>query len=374
MFVDRGLNFHCGVSKALLNLARGVDPARLQIEIGSLEPPSSEMLGEFSRLKPPVHWLGDRSYPASAWALRRVLARRDISLVVCSSLRSYLVAKLALLGRPGRVVFWVHGMDQIISSALKAAVFRRLSERDTLIFISGAVRQATLPPRRRGRHRVVYNGVERPTNDGRWWPYSRERRAEFGLSTEDVVLGYVGSFEPYKDQRTLLLAFEQLCRQHDRLQLLLIGRGEELAEMQTLAASLDCRARVHFLGPRPDARSLLGLLDLYVHPCYAEGFGLAVVEAMLAGVPVVAAGSGGLPEVVCDNRTGLLFRAQDPVDLSRQLSRLIDYPLEARRLALAGQRDALERFSPQVFAEQITQLLEEEQTLLPGPAAARSLP
>ncbi|WP_051935653.1 glycosyltransferase family 4 protein [Deinococcus sp. YIM 77859] len=356
LFLDRGLNFHGGVTKALLNLARSVQPEQVQLEIGSLEPPSPEMRDEFGRLGVPVHHLGE-GYLRSALALRRVLRASSTQLVVCNSFRSYLIAKLAAAGLPVRLLFWVHGIAEIRASRLKTQLYRALSYRDTLIFISDAVRQANLPPRHAGRHHVIHHGVESPFQVAQWRPYSREARAGLGLAPDDLVLMYVASFESYKDHRTLLQAFDRLWTRHPHLRLVLIGQGVGLEAMRELAASLASRGRIHFLGPRADARPLLGLADIYVHPCYVEGFGLAVVEAMLARLPVVAAAGGGLPEIVQDGVTGLLFPPQSVEDLERQLERLITDPQLARRLGEAGEQRGLQQFSPERFADQMTHVL-----------------
>jgi glycosyltransferase involved in cell wall biosynthesis len=357
IFIDRGLNFHGGVTTALLNLARSVDPDQICIEIGSLETPSPEMLGQFTDAHVPVHHLSDQGYIRPAAALRRVLRQSRTQLVVCNSLKAYVVAKIACVGLPVRLMFWIHGISEIVSNPLKAGVYRRLVRRDTLIFITQAARLANLPARHQGRHHLVYYGIENPAEYQQWQPYERSVRAQYGLAQRDLVLMYVGSFVPYKDQKTLMLAFDRLWARHPQLQLLLIGQGERLPAMREVAASLASASRIHFMGPRADARQLFGLADIYVHPAHPEGFGLAVAEAMLAGLPVVGAADGGIPENVHDGVNGLLFEPGNVAHLEQQLERLILDPSLAHRLAVAGNDHAVRRYSPRRFAVQMTNLL-----------------
>lgn len=357
LFLDRGLNFHGGVTKALLNLARSVDPTQLKVAIGSLEQPEVDMIAEFAEVDAAVTHLGDRGYLGPALKLRRLLSSSPVQLVICNSFRSYLITKLATLGLQVRVLFWIHIIGEIIASRTKVRLFRWLSQRDTLIFITKAARDANLPAGHRGQHHVVYYGIENPYEVSKWQPYDRQERQTLGLTLDDPVLMYVGSFVEYKDQETLMRAVDQLSPRYPRLQLLLVGQGERLPAMQAVALTLAARDRIHFLGPRADARQLLGVADIYVHPAHPEAFGLAVAEAMLAGLPVVGAADGGIPEIVQSGVNGLLFEPGNVNDLVLKLEQLLSNPVLAQRLAQAGTQDARERFAPPRFAEQMTQLL-----------------
>jgi glycosyltransferase involved in cell wall biosynthesis len=127
---------------------------------------------------------------------------------------------------------------------------------------------------------------------------------------------------------------------------------------------MPCSDRVSFLGARTDARRLLGLADVCVHPGRGEGFGLAVVEAMLARKPVIVAQDGALPEYVHDNRTGLLFPPGDAEALARQILFIRDNPSHGAVLGEAGRRHCLRMFSPSHFADSVTRLI--EQVVSPG--------
>ena len=99
-----------------------------------------------------------------------------------------------------------------------------------------------------------------------------------------------------------------------------------------MAADLGLAGRVHFLGQRDDIPDLLAALDIFVLPSHSEGVSLALLEAMAAGLPVIATAVGGLPEVVTDGVNGLLIPPQDPEALAQALARLLDDPALAKKL------------------------------------------
>jgi glycosyltransferase involved in cell wall biosynthesis len=108
--------------------------------------------------------------------------------------------------------------------------------------------------------------------------------------------------------------------------------------LEALAASLGIRERVHFLGRRADVPQLLKLADVYVHSSHWEGFGIAAVEAMAAGVPVIASDVPGLGQVV--GSAGLLFPAGDAECLAKHIRSLLDSEPLRRRLSQAGKERA----------------------------------
>jgi glycosyltransferase involved in cell wall biosynthesis len=142
-----------------------------------------------------------------------------------------------------------------------------------------------------------------------------------------------------------------------RPHLLLIGTGELFEQTKAAAAALSIADRIHFIGTRPDARKLLAAVDVYVNPTRGEAFGLAVVEAMLAGKPVVVAKNGALPEYVVHDQTGLFFKPGDASGLAHGVGELLDDPERASRIGNAARQMALDNFSPAGYVEEITRFI-----------------
>jgi glycosyltransferase involved in cell wall biosynthesis len=160
------------------------------------------------------------------------------------------------------------------------------------------------------------------------------------VPAEARVLLAVCRLEPQKGLDTGVRALALLRRRHADLRLVVLGEGPERPALDGLARRLD--VPVHLLGRVPDVAAWLRRATVLVHPVRWEGFGLAVLEAMLAGLPVVASRVSSLPELVRDGETGVLVPPDDPAALVDG----IDLALRSTdRLAEAGRRRARERFS-----------------------------
>ena len=121
-------------------------------------------------------------------------------------------------------------------------------------------------------------------------------------------------------------------------ELLLVGDGDLRLQMQRLSMELGIADRVHFLGRRPDIPQLLKMADLYVHASNYEGFGIAAVEAMSAGLPVVASDVPGLGEIV--KGAGMLVPPGDDEALAKAINDVLESPTLREQLAAASQKRA----------------------------------
>jgi len=173
-------------------------------------------------------------------------------------------------------------------------------------------------------------------------------RDELGICENDIVIGHIGGLIPQRDQATLIRAIAILRRSCPQVKLLLVGDGPERARLESLAHTLDLADNALFTGYR-DAGDLLGTMDLYVNPCLDEGFGIAVVEAMFAGLPVVIARAGSHPELIVDGQSGFLYQAGDPDALAARLLRLIHDPDDARRMGAKARMHAEQHFTTSRF-------------------------
>jgi glycosyltransferase involved in cell wall biosynthesis len=160
------------------------------------------------------------------------------------------------------------------------------------------------------------------------------------------TIGFAGRFTHEKGADVLLRALAQLTG----VTAVLVGDGELRPASEVLASELGVADRAIFTGWREDARELMATWDVFVLPSRREGFGISIVEAMLAGLPVVATSVGGVPEVVVDGENAILVPPDDPGALAVAIRRLLDDPQLRRRLGQSGRRRALERFSPQTMA------------------------
>lgn len=189
---------------------------------------------------------------------------------------------------------------------------------------------------------VVYNGVLsedfalRPvvmTND-------KDDRSDH------VTIGMVARLEKHKDHMTLLLAAKIL---HDRgrsICVRIVGEGSQRDALLNFIQAEQLSGIITFLGMRRDVATILSGLDVFIFSTTAdEGFGIALVEAMLAGIPIVASDVGACREVLADGDLGLLVPARDPHALSDGIEAVMADPAEARTRALRARETALRTYS-----------------------------
>jgi glycosyltransferase involved in cell wall biosynthesis len=171
------------------------------------------------------------------------------------------------------------------------------------------------------------------------------------------VMLSVARLVPDKDHDTLLAAFGLLAPAHPQAELWLVGDGPRLAAVRELAARLPAPDRVRFFPPRADLRPLLHQATLLVLSSRTEALPNVVLEAMAAGLPVVATAVGGVPELVAPGRTGWLVPPGDAPALAAALERLLDHPEKGRAYGQAGRRRALADFSLTTMAERYEAVL-----------------
>jgi L-malate glycosyltransferase len=165
-----------------------------------------------------------------------------------------------------------------------------------------------------------------------------ERRLHYAAPGEALLM-HLSNFRPVKRVTDAVKIFAQVAREQPA-QLVLIGDGPERSAAEWLAHDLDIQNRVHFLGKQERVHELLALADLLLMPSEMESFGLVALEAMACKVPTIATRVGGVPELIDDGETGLLFPVGDveamagaAVELLRDHSRLNTMRETARRTA-----------------------------------------
>ncbi|GAB6153318.1 glycosyltransferase [Desulfosporosinus burensis] len=166
---------------------------------------------------------------------------------------------------------------------------------------------------------------------------SREQfRKEWGIPTEALVIGTIGRLHPTKGQIYLIKTATELRLKFPKLHLLFIGDGPLRANLES---ELNRNAIPYTMtGYLPLAHQALPAMDLFVLPSVSEGMGLVLLEAMQAGVPIVASTVGGIPEVIRAGQDGLLFPPGHVAEFTKACTSILDNPTLAKSLAHSGQK------------------------------------
>ncbi|MEZ4330516.1 MAG: glycosyltransferase [Myxococcota bacterium] len=201
----------------------------------------------------------------------------------------------------------------------------------------------------RSRIEVIHNGI--PIPDASTTDREAVRRS-LGLPAEGPLLLAVGNLYAVKDHANLLCALARL----PGARVAIAGRGEEEANLRRLMKDLAIESRVHLLGLRDDVVRLLAAADVFVQPSRSEGLPLAVLEAMAAGLPVVATRVGGMAEAIAEEETGLLVPPGDSERLADALGRLLESTALRRRMGDSARRRAVSEFSVETMARRYAAL------------------
>lgn len=277
--------------------------------------------------------------PGVAVRIARLCREWDVAVMHCHQYTPFVYGALAstFLLAP-RVVFTEHGRLSDAPPSAKRRLanqfFGRL-RRVRMFAVSEDLKRHMVAEGLPGdRIEVVLNGIDpgpEPTAAQRAWA-----RAQLGAREDEIVIGTAARLDPVKDLRTLVRAFAE-ARLERSSRLVVMGDGELLGALQAQAADLGLGERVLFTGYRPDVRALLPGLDVYVNCSTSEGISLTILEAMAAGLPVVATAVGGTPEVVTAE-CGELVASQDHEALSKALEASASRPVRPLHAELARQR------------------------------------
>ncbi|MFQ5657050.1 MAG: glycosyltransferase family 4 protein [Candidatus Methylomirabilales bacterium] len=177
-------------------------------------------------------------------------------------------------------------------------------------------------------------------------------KASLGLPPSARLIGSVGRLDPVKGHADLVDAFAILAPRFPEITLVLIGDGEVLPELRSRVAQSGLTDRVLFLGWREDVPDLLHALELFVFPSLSEGMGRALVEAMAAGLPIVATRVCSVPEVLAEGGAGCLVEPASAPSLADGIEKLLlDRELRSR-LAMAA-RERAPRYSVETMLHRI---------------------
>jgi sugar transferase (PEP-CTERM/EpsH1 system associated) len=345
-----------GAQAALLRLLKGLDRRRYTPTVACLYNGDGAVAREIRALSIPV-FDAQMRHKADLPALLRLYRhiRRSRPTILHTSLFH---ANLS-----GRVLGRLAGVPTVICSertmAMEDAWRYRVNRwtiglADRVIAVSANVRDFCvshigLPA---DKLVVIYNGVELPEE-----PTSsrQEARAELGLPGDGPVVGTVSRLNPVKGVDFLIQALAQM----DDVTLVIIGDGPERAALEVLAGDLGVAGRIHWAGHRRDVPHLLPALDVFVQPSLHEGLPNTVLEAMAAGLPVVATAVGGTPEVVVDGLTGVLVPPRDSSALAGAVAMLLSDQNLRHGMGQAGRERVAKHFAARRMIEQTERLYEQ---------------
>lgn len=279
------------------------------------------------------------------FTLSRSFRGRGVNVVHAHNFSPLVYGSIAgRLARVAGVVYTAHGVKT--SSRKKPYLFQRLGLVDKMVFVSEDARKAAL--RRGGLAdrdvETIVNGIDLDRYAGGRGFDRAQKKEALGIQPGESVVGIVARLTPAKDHSNLLRAFKIVLDSGARATLLVVGDGELRRELEAETAALGIRDRVIYLGSRSDVPELLGLMDVFVLSSYTEGLAMTLLEAMAAGLPVVATAVGGNTEAVADGETGIIVPPRDAPALAGAVRELLLDRDKSTAMGQNGRRRAFALF------------------------------
>ncbi len=288
------------------------------------------------------HLVKRRQSPRYAWKLAKLVRQSQFDLVHAHMYASALASAYALLGTSIPLVITEHSQANWRSHyacrcsqwfysqarhiiAVSREIRRRLIEQEGVPSDRISVIMNALPPASE-QHKSIQPDLPAALRNG-------------------LLVGVAARLQPEKGVAYFLEAAAHVLQFLPEVHFLVIGDGPQRKELQAYVEQLGVQEHVHFLGFRLDARAIIGLLNVLVVPSLSEGTPLVTLEAMSAGVPVVASAVGGIPEQVRHQSEGILVPPGDALALGEAVLHMLQNPTWMQQLGEAGRQRALSRFS-----------------------------
>lgn len=336
------------------NLACGFDPSRFDVRVACLAP-EGPLARELREHGIATHCLGARG----AWDIRvfyrlaRLINQFRPDILHCTLVHANVTGRL--VGRFCNVPYIVATIQTAEQGKKWHLTAENLTCRlsDMTVCISRSVfhhtrRFSNVPL---SRLCIIPDAID----CGRFADARPVDPAKFNLPLGKINIIFVGRLDPVKNIDVLIRAMQALSSQLN-VQLLILGDGPQRNFLEQLTRDLHLSHCVRFIGSQRNVEQWLTLADVFVLPSKWEGLGISALEAMAAGVPIVASRTTGLVDIIQDGKTGLLVTPGDVEGLSAAVSRLINTPDLACRLARAAREHVRRNFSLDAIVLAHTQL------------------
>ncbi len=340
--------FFGGAEVRVLQLASAFGPQMCQVAVlqGS---PLAKRLHEAGQT--PVEIASGKTNVFISRRLAEWLRTGFFTLVDAHNVQSYFWTVLALRKvdpRPA-LVATIHSSTAIeYSGTLKGRFYRKVEHWaephfDHVVTVSEFLRDHLIS------EGIPAGSITSVPNATEMKPATREEgllvRQELGIAPNEQVIGALGRLEPAKGYDLLLKAVAGVAQERSNLRCLIAGSGRQAPALKRQAADLGIKDRVIFTGFRNDTSRLLAAMDVFALPSRTEGIPIALLEAGACGLPIVAARTGGVPEVIRDGENGLLVEPEDTEGLAQALDNLLRDETLAQRLGKQASVEIPMRFS-----------------------------
>lgn len=344
-----------GAPQVVFDLIKGMDKRKFDVELAC---GTGNGWDKMKSAGVKIHTLPDMKRgidPArdikTIWALYRIIKKGNYDIVHCHSTKAGLVGRIAAkLAATKKIYFTVHGWGFYNSEYKRQRNSLILMEKITA-FLSSKIICVSLNDYNQGlKNKIASKNKMIVINNGIDWRLTADRNAarkKLGLSNANIAFGFVARLVEQKNPQLLLYAAANILGRRKNAKLIIIGDGPLMNECRRLSEDLKITDKVNFLGELPNelAKELMSGFDIFVLPSRFEGLPLTIIEAMFAGLPVVASSVGGIPELVANSKCGFLVSPDNKSDLVEKIEYLIQNPDEIQKMGAFGRKIAQDKFN-----------------------------
>lgn len=283
----------------------------------------------------------------------KIVKRENIKIITSNLGKEYWPSAVAAKLTGSHLVFVRHQLD-ILKKTTAWLVSHHV---DKIVAVSNMVKDSLvtngIPSE---KVTVIYNGIELD----RFSPTAIDKnkvRAELNIGKDDIVIGHAGKLDKGKGVFDLLLATERVCKKYPAARLLFVGVGPAQKQLALQSEKLGLKEKVIFAGLQRDMIRLFSVMDIFVLASTTrEAFGMALIEAMAMGIPVIGTAIGGIPEIIQNKNNGILVPANDSQSLAEGIINYIENKEFAKRICLEGRKTVENKFTNKIMADGFEEL------------------
>jgi glycosyltransferase involved in cell wall biosynthesis len=352
-----------GAERVILSLIQAQQDKRLDESvtlIGSQAGLNHDFYSELKSLKIETanFQLNGRFDARSVHRLRRHLIDNEIGVIHCHDFKSNFYGLMASAGLPIGRITTHHGStkdDFLLRCYLGLNEYLSFRFFHKVIAVSQQLCQEPWA-RILGEDRVVFipNGIDTGFLDGATEAFPDE--TPIAVPDGRTVIGIIGRLYPDKGHTDLFRAVSGLHDEFPQLIVLVVGDGPQLGYLQSASREMGIEDRVMFTGVRKNMPAIYAMLDLFVMPSIREGLPMALLEAMLAKVPVIASKVGGITSLLEDGRYGIGISPKSPDDISAAIRHILHNPDDAELKARRARKLVMTEYSAQSMAKKTEKL------------------
>ena len=347
-----------GAERQMILLAKFLDPAQYNISLTCSKNHSlDEFAAQFEKLGKKVFRLNvlHKHDPRHYFHLRSVIKEYGANLLHAHvwNPASCRYAYLAARSSKTPLVITEHDPGKI--SHLKTLIKKYLMKNISAIIAISKENEKMLNdfyPHLSGKITVIHNGIDIDEFENRlanFTEYKKYRKDVFGAREHDKIILCVAELHPRKGIKYLIQALAKI--NDENLRLIVAGEGQRKKELEELAKKLGVANYIKFLGQRNDVPRLMASADVFVLPSLHEAFGLVLLEAMLAKLPIISTNAGGVPEIIEHEKNGLLVPPADSDALAEAVKTLLTSPELNKKFIQASLEKVHKDFMAETMAE-----------------------